>query len=32
VLQRLDADGAIAHLEILTLWDSLDAIKALAGD
>ena len=32
VLQRLDADGAIAHFEILTLWDSLDAIKTFAGD
>jgi hypothetical protein len=32
VLQRLDADGGIAHFEILTLWDSLDAIKAFAGD
>ena len=32
VLRRLDADGAIAHFEILTLWDSFDAIRAFAGD
>ena len=32
VLRRLDTDGAIAHFEILTFWDSLDAVRAFAGD
>lgn len=30
VLRRLE--GQVAHFEILTLWDSVDAIRAFAGD
>jgi heme-degrading monooxygenase HmoA len=30
VMRWFDAD--VAHYELLTLWDSIDAIKAFAGD
>ena len=30
VMRRVE--GQVAHFELLTLWDSVDAIKAFAGD
>ena len=30
VMRRFEGD--VAHFELLTLWDSVDAIKAFAGD